>query len=378
MNQRIRKEITASIIAVGFVLSAFAAGNIQGTQFASATTIEGSEPPVNTEQSVYDTHNAIIASLDSTEDVPDEFNVRWTQPGTVESDNGVSLFVVDCLPGEYPGNEQFMGAEGVEIINQFVIGSGEDYLSTLFLVVNTGDEDQIVKLGTTCIDEEGGESGDDDTDVSSTTRISNNLIVNNIVYNIVKNIQKNITIINNSTNGTVVTPPPGNTTDPGDNTTDPGGNTTDPGTGPIGNTTDPGTGPIANTTEVAPGSAGGAEEPTETPVTNTTTPTTPTQQGPTSQLNDNSPEPVPDNIPRGTGTPPVVTVPDTEIETVPESQETTEEEETPSSSTEEEEQPSGNIEETTEETDNNDNTADATTEEETTTSSDATDSEDDA
>lgn len=231
---------TANVLAIALIVCLAGTGVGQATQFASATTIVEEQVnednlPVNTVESVTDTHNAIMQSLDATEDVPDEFNSRWTNPGTVQGDGGITLFVVDCLPGEYPATPQFMLAEGVGILQQYVIGSGADYLSMMYLVANFGEDDQVVKMGVTCIDEDGAESGDGDNDGDDgdVTRVTNNFVTN-IINNIVNNINTNVTIITNNTNVTIV-PPPNNT---GGNTTDPGGNTTDPGTG--GNTTDPG------------------------------------------------------------------------------------------------------------------------------------------
>lgn len=277
----------ASVLAVVLVLSLALTGVGQATQFVSATTIgeediNDEEVPTNTIQSVTDTHNAIVASIDATTDIPDEFNSRWTNPGTVAGDGGVTLFVVDCLPGEYPATPQYMLAEGVGILQQFVIGSGSDYLSMLYLVANFGDEDQVVKMGVTCIDEDGNESGDgDNDDESSVTRVTNNNFVTNIINNIVNNINTNVTIITNNTNVTIIPPPDNNTTDPGGNTTDPGGNTTDPGTG--GNTTDPGTGGnttllTAPITNEEPLTDPGTTEPATENTTDTTADATPEEE----------------------------------------------------------------------------------------------------
>jgi hypothetical protein len=258
MNSKQTNFTAAIAVALAIILSTIVGGIGQATQFASATTIQEEdidEAPVNTVESLHETHNAIMASLDSTSGIPDGYHLRWTNPGTVEGDGGVSAFVVDCAPGEIPGSNQVIGAPGVEIFQYYDIGSGADYISRLFLVYNDGEDDQVIKLGVQCLgdDDDGDDDGDGGGDSSSvtTTRVTNNnnVFVTNIVQTIVNNINTNITIIiNNNTNVTIIPPPDNNTTDPGGNTTDPGtgGNTTDPGTG--GNTTDPGTG--GNTTEL--------------------------------------------------------------------------------------------------------------------------------
>jgi hypothetical protein len=193
------------------------AGPLATVQQTAATTTLTAE-----EQNILDTQNSSTQFL--TEEDRDvngiEFTPRWGGILTLEPNQPEPLEVLfaDCFEDEFPVSSQFMfeQASDIRTYSSFLFAAeNSDLLTWIAIVENTGSEDAAASLGVICA---GENDGDDDDDLSQTTkttinnivkqtiRIENNQIVNlNQVVNIHQQITQNaIQIVQITGNNNVV------------------------------------------------------------------------------------------------------------------------------------------------------------------------------
>jgi hypothetical protein len=193
------------------------AGPLATVQQTAATTTLTAE-----EQNILDTQNSSTQFL--TEEDRDvngiEFTPRWGGILTLEPNQPEPLEVLfaDCFEDEFPVSSQFMfeQASDIRTYSSFLFAAeNSDLLTWIAIVENTGSDDTAASLGVICA---GENDGDDDDDLSQTTkttinnivkqtiRIENNQIVNlNQVVNIHQQITQNaIQIVKITGNNNVV------------------------------------------------------------------------------------------------------------------------------------------------------------------------------
>lgn len=199
------------VLMVGGILFAGPLATVQQTAATTTLTPE--------EQSILDTQNSSIQFL--TEEDRDvngiEFTPRWGAISTLEPNEQTVLFA-DCFEDEFPVSSQFMfeQASDIRTYSSFLFAAeNSDLLTWIAIVENTGSDDTAASLGVICA---GENDGDDDDELSQTTkttinnivqqtvRIENNQIVNlNQVVNIHQQITQNaIQIVQITGNNNVV------------------------------------------------------------------------------------------------------------------------------------------------------------------------------
>jgi len=199
------------VLMVGGILFAGPLATIQQT--AATTTLTAGE------QSILDTQDFALENV--TEEDRDvngiEFTPRWGAISTLEP-NEPSVLFADCFEDEFAVSSQFLfETSDVLAWQSFPIASATDDLMTWIAVVENTDSsnDRAAAIGVICA---GENDGDDDDDLSQTTkttinnivkqtvRIENNQIVNlNQVVNIHQQITQNaIQIVQITGNNNVV------------------------------------------------------------------------------------------------------------------------------------------------------------------------------
>src|SRR5688572_14028824 len=199
------------VLMVGGILFAGPLATVQQT--AATTTLTAGE------QSVLDTQDFALENV--TEEDRDvngiEFTPRWGAISTLEP-NEPSVLFADCFEDEFAVSAQFLfETSDVLAWQSFPIASATDDLMTWIAVVENTDSsnDRAAAIGVICA---GENDGDDDGDLSQTTkttinnivqqtvRIENNQIVNlNQVVNIHQQITQNaIQIVQITGNNNVV------------------------------------------------------------------------------------------------------------------------------------------------------------------------------
>jgi hypothetical protein len=199
------------VLMVGGILFAGPLATVQQT--AATTTLTAGE------QSILDTQDFALENV--TEEDRDvngiEFTPRWGAISTLEP-NEPSVLFADCFEDEFAVSAQFLfETSDVLAWQSFPIASATDDLMTWIAVVENTDSsnDRAAAIGVICA---GENDGDDDGDLSQTTkttinnvvqqtvRIENNQIVNlNQVVNIHQQITQNaIQIVQITGNNNVV------------------------------------------------------------------------------------------------------------------------------------------------------------------------------
>ena len=202
------------VLMVGGILFAGPLATVQQTAATTTLTAE--------EQNILDTQNSSTQFL--TEEDRDvngiEFTPRWGGILTLEANQPEPLEVLfaDCFEDEFPVSSQFMfeQASDIRTYSSFLFAAeNSDLLTWIAIVENIGSDDTAASIGVICA---GENDGDDDGDLSQTTkttinnivkqtiRIENNQIVNlNQVVNIHQQITQNaIQIVQITGNNNVV------------------------------------------------------------------------------------------------------------------------------------------------------------------------------